>query len=94
MRIDLHKHLTRFAQNKDIAKKLRETKIDPALKKGEKVVLDFTNIDGATQSCLHALFSPILKNRKQKALQNIEFKNVQSPATRQNILTVVRYSIG
>ncbi|MCG5106618.1 STAS-like domain-containing protein, partial [Candidatus Saccharibacteria bacterium] len=53
-----------FAENKDIAKDIRLKQIMPALEKREKVIVDFTGVDGATQSFIHAMISdPIRKYR-------------------------------
>ncbi|MBI5332287.1 MAG: DUF4325 domain-containing protein [Candidatus Aenigmarchaeota archaeon] len=39
-----------FAENKDIARKIRLDSIIPALENGEDVVLDFERAEGTTQS--------------------------------------------
>ena len=39
-----------FAENKDLAREIRESSIKPALGNGEEVVLDFDGVTLATQS--------------------------------------------
>jgi STAS-like domain of unknown function (DUF4325) len=52
-----------FAENKDIAQKIRVEQLIPALAKGEdSIVIDFKNVTGATQSFVHALIRVIFKN--------------------------------
>lgn len=64
-----------FAENKDIAKDIRVTKILPALEKNQEITLDFKNVDSATQSFIHALISDILRKKGIAALDHIFFKN-------------------
>ena len=46
-----------FAENKDVAREIRIKEIIPALDKNEQVILDFSKVDAATQSFIHALRS-------------------------------------
>ena len=55
--IKLVKTIGDFAENKDAARILRAEQIIPSLKKGDDVILDFKNVNGATQSFIHALIS-------------------------------------
>jgi len=50
-----------FAENKDLARKIRMEEIVPALDNGQEVILDFENIDSATQSYIHALISDLIR---------------------------------
>ena len=64
-----------FAENKDIARSIRLEKIIPALEKGKEVILDFENIDSATQSFVHALISDVIRKFGNEALDKISFKS-------------------
>lgn len=79
-----------FAENKDVAKELRVTKIIPALEKGEVVVLDFSGVSGATQSFIHALISEPIRQFHDVTLEKIEYKNC-SDVVKEVIKTVYEY---
>jgi len=79
-----------FAENKDIAKKLRIEKIMPALSKGNEVILDFDGVSGATQSFIHALVSDPIRELKNIALDNLAYKNANDDI-REIISIVYRY---
>lgn len=64
-----------FAENKDVARDIRVTKIIPALKKNGSVVLNFSRVDAATQSFIHALISGVLRKFGPKALDHMAFKS-------------------
>ena len=64
----------RFAENKDIARDIRENEIIQALNKNEEVVLSFEKVDAATQSFIHALISDVLRKYGHDALDRITFK--------------------
>jgi hypothetical protein len=79
-----------FAENKDIARELRLKKINPYLKKGEKVTLDFIGITGATQSFVHALISELIRNYTDNVYDLLIFKNC-SPTVEQIVNIVADY---
>ncbi|MBI4980117.1 STAS-like domain-containing protein [Candidatus Woesearchaeota archaeon] len=79
-----------FAENKELAKKIRLEKIIPALEKKQEVILDFKGIDSATQSFIHALISDILRKYGSEALELIAFKNC-SETVKKIINIVVDY---
>lgn len=79
-----------FAENKDIAKKLRIEKIIPALKKHNEVVLDFDGVSGATQSFVHALISDPIRELQDVAFDNLFYKNTNDDI-REIISIVYRY---
>ncbi len=79
-----------FAENKDVAKELRVTKIMPTLEKGNVVVLDFSGVSGATQSFIHALISEPIRQFRDVALEKIEYKNC-SAVVQEVIKTVSEY---
>lgn len=76
-----------FAENKDIARDIREQEILPTLSAHETVVLDFTGVIGATQSFVHALISEAFRQHGTSALDRISFKNCNE--TIQKIVTIV-----
>lgn len=76
-----------FAENKDVAKDIRIKKILPALKKKEKVIIDFSGIDGVTQSFIHALISELIRSNGAEVLDKIYFKNCS--LTVQKIINIV-----
>ena len=85
--IKLFKQVGPFAENKDIAAEIRLKKLIPALNKNQKIVLDFENIDGATQSFIHALISDLIRKYGNEVLDKIEFKSCNK--TVQAIITIV-----
>lgn len=88
--IKLRKIVGDFAENKDIAKKLRIKEIMPALSKGDEVVLDFNGISGATQSFIHALISDPIRELKNIAFDNLAYKNANADI-REIVSIVYRY---
>jgi hypothetical protein len=76
-----------FAENKDVARRLRLDVIIPALDAGEKVQLDFNQVSGATQSFVHALISDLFRNYGVAVMERLEFKNCS--ATVQKIIVIV-----
>jgi len=79
-----------FAENKDMARDIREGEIMPALEAGEDIVIDFEGVDAATQSFIHALISDILRKYGPDALERVSFKSC-SPIVRKIIAIVVDY---
>ena len=85
--IQLHKIVGDFAENKDIARDVRENELLPALEKGNEVVVDFGGITGATQSFVHALISEAIRRHGSDVLDRISFKNCNEVI--QKIITIV-----
>jgi len=81
-----------FAENKDKAKDLRETKVIPTIAEGSRVILDFAEVDSTTQSFIHALISKVFQERGEKAFEMIEFKNCNGPV-KSLVTTVINYSL-
>jgi len=79
-----------FAENKDIAKKLRIEQIMPALLKRNEVIIDFNGVNGATQSFIHALISDPIREFKNIAFDNLVYKNANNDI-REIISIVYRY---
>ena len=73
--IKVYKFTGDFAENKDIARKIRVEFIIPALEKKNKVILDFKDVESATQSFIHALISDIIRKKGVESLNNIYFRN-------------------
>lgn len=88
--IRMRKVVSDFAENKDIAKKLRIKEIIPSLSEGDEVVLDFSGIKGATQSFIHALISDPIRKFKDVALDKLAYKNANADI-REIISIVYRY---
>ncbi len=88
--IKMRKKAGDFAENKDIAKKLRIEIIMPALSKGYEVVLDFDGVAGATQSFVHALISDPIRELKDVAFDHLVYKNANDDV-REIISIVYRY---
>lgn len=76
-----------FAENKDKAREIRLKQIMPALKKGENIILDFSGIDSATQSFMHALLSDTMRQHGIEVIDKIQFKSCSN--TVQKIITIV-----
>jgi hypothetical protein len=82
-----------FAEDKELAKNHRTHTIIPTLTAGGTVVLDFRNVNYATQSFIHALIGEALQRFKERALEQLEFKDC-SPQLQSLIGLVVDYSLG
>lgn len=87
MQIKLFKLVGPFAENKDIARDIRLKKLIPALEKGKTIVLDFENVEGATQSFVHALISDLMRKHGNEVLDKIQFKSCNE--TVKAIITIV-----
>jgi len=85
--IKLHKIVGDFAENKDIARDVRENELLPALEKGNEVIVDFGGVTGATQSFVHALISEAIRRYGSDVLDRISFKNCNEVV--QKIITIV-----
>ena len=64
-----------FAENKDVAREIRLKEILPAFEKEEEVILDFTDVDAATQSFIHALISDVFRKYGSGTLERVAFKS-------------------
>ncbi len=76
-----------FAENKDVARKIRIEMLTPVVSKSGKVTIDFSGVSGATQSFIHALISELFRIHGNEVLSLISFKNC-SP-TIQKVITIV-----
>jgi len=75
-----------FAENKDLARDIRIKEIIPSLEK-EEVTLDFTKVESATQSFVHALISDVIRIYGIEVLDRIFFKNCSD--TIKKIISIV-----
>ncbi len=94
MIIKIKEYCENFAENKDIAKKIREKHIKPYIRSSNNptIALDFEDVDSSTQSFVHALISGLFQDYKEKALDYFEFKNCNE-AIKSIITTVINYSL-
>ena len=83
---------TAIAEDKDAAREIRETVLMPALEAGEGVIVDFRDVEIATQSFVHALISDAIHRFGNGAMQLITFRNCNEEL-QQLILTVVEYTL-
>ncbi|MCK5015317.1 MAG: STAS-like domain-containing protein [Candidatus Omnitrophica bacterium] len=79
-----------FAENKDIARDIRLKDLVPALENNENIILDFTGVDAANQSFIHALISDLLRKYGISILDHIEFRSCNAK-TRKIIEIVTEY---
>ena len=77
----------KFAENKDVAKEIREKTLLPALDEGKAVTFDFGGVDGATQSFIHALMSDALRKYPENVYDDVFFKGANEEI--QEIISIV-----
>jgi STAS-like domain of unknown function (DUF4325) len=83
---------TGLAESKDDARSLREDEILPALSVNRSVELDFSRVEFATQSFMHALISDAIRRYGDGIFDLITFANC-TDEVRQIVLTVFEYTI-
>lgn len=76
-----------FAEDKDMARKIRIESIIPELKNGEKIILDFSGVNLVTQSFIHALISDLIRHYGIDIVDEISFKECNK--TIRTIINVV-----
>lgn len=67
-------HTGPFAGDKDAAASIRDEYIRPNLANGNEILLDFHEVDLATQSFIHALIASVVREKPEN-LDYISFKN-------------------
>ncbi len=87
MTITIYNLAGSFAENKDVARNIRIQKIVPTLEKNETIILDFENVESATQSFIHALISDLFRIYGRDILDRIRFKSCNE--TVQGIISIV-----
>ena len=88
--IPMSEHAGSFAENKEVAKKLRIQTIMPALLTENEVVFDFDGVSGATKSFIHALISEPIREFRDVAYENLYYENANDNV-REIISIVYRY---
>ena len=83
---------TTLAESKDEARELREQQILPSLARGEPIEIDFSGVETATQSFVHALIAEAIRRYGDKAFDLLVFKTASSEV-RQVVLTVFEYTL-
>lgn len=68
-------YIADFGGNKDTAKKLRIEKIMPVISSGKKVILDFADVSGVTQSFMHALIAEPIREFPDTIFELLSFQN-------------------
>mgnify|MGYP001562523948 FL=1 len=91
--IHLYKIVGSFAEDKDKAKHIRQDILWPHVKADKNLVLDFANVEDATQSFIHALISELIRETRGEALDLIYFKNCNE-TVKKIINIVVDYMTG
>lgn len=91
--IYLYKLTGKFAENKDKARNIRQNTLWPYVKAGQTIVIDFKNVEDATQSFIHALLSELIRETRGEALDLIFFKNCNETVKR-IVNIVVDYMTG
>jgi hypothetical protein len=92
MTIVIHDCCGDFAENKDIARTLRESIRNTFDNTEDDIVFDFSGVDSTTQSFIHALISEYFQRAGGKALNRLEFKNC-SESVKSLVTTVINYSL-
>jgi len=87
--IKLFDRVGNFAEDKDTAKQIRVKEVMPFID-NEEITFDFKEIEGATQSFMHALISDLIRKKGIDILDKIYFKNCND-TTKKIIGIVVEY---
>lgn len=82
---------TSIAEEKEVARFLREELIKPALRRDEEVELDFARAQVVTQSFIHALLAEVICRFEEKALDLLVFAHCSDEA-KQVVDTVINYT--
>jgi hypothetical protein len=91
--IYLYKVVGKFAENKDKARNIRRNILWPSIKDGRTIILDFANVEDATQSFVHALLSELIRETRGEVLDLVYFKNCNE-TVKKIINIVVEYMTG
>lgn len=88
--LDMRELTGSFAENKEVAKRLRIQTIMPSLLAGNEVVFNFDGVTGATQSFIHALISEPIREFRDTAYENLYYENANDNV-REIVSIVYRY---
>jgi pyruvate-formate lyase len=83
---------TTIAEDKDEAGTFRDDVILPALAEGERVEIDFTKVEAATQSYIHVLVADAVRRYGDDIFGMIQFKGA-APGIKSLIATVFEYTM-
>jgi hypothetical protein len=79
-----------FAENKDIARKIRIKEIMPTLLDNQQITLDFDKVNGVTQSFIHALIAEPIREFPDTFFELVSFRNC-ADSVRSVVSTVSEY---
>ena len=91
--IYLYKIVGKFAEDKDKARNIRQDILWPHLKAGRPLILDFANVEDATQSFIHALLSELIRETRGEVLDLVYFRNCNE-TVKKIINIIVDYMTG
>ena len=80
-------HAGSFAEDKDVARSLRQNQLTSALDQNVPVTIDFHGVDLATPSFVHALLAEVIRGRGPDVLDVLEFRGCNK--TIQGLVTIV-----
>jgi hypothetical protein len=93
MRVNIIDFSDTFAEDKDIARAIREDYLFPIYTTTkDNIVLSFAGIDSTTQSFVHALISDLLQKYGEPVLERVIFESCND-AVRSLVATVINYSL-
>ena len=73
--IKLLKYTDGFAENKDLAREIREKQILPNMQNGVDIILDYSGITSTTQSFTHDLISDLIREYGRDFFDRVSFKS-------------------
>ena len=76
--VSIQKYFGKYAENKDLAKKLRDEKLLPALAENKKLIIDFADVIFATDGVLTAMLATPIQRLGLPAYKKIKVINVAS----------------
>ena len=79
-----------FGENKDLARSVRQKNIIPAIAQDSSIALDFSGVNGATQSFIHALIAEPNMRFREQAFDNLFYINANDDIS-EIISIVYRY---
>jgi len=92
MIVKIYEYAGSFAEDKDVAKMIREQYVMLAISTNQPITLDFDGVQSSTQSFIHALISKAFQDNGEKVLGQITFANC-SEKVRGLIAMVTNYSL-
>jgi hypothetical protein len=77
-KVEIAEEAGTFAENKDVAREIREKILRPALQSEEEVEVSFAGVTATTQSFVHALVSQLIRDSEGSALDYLKFTGCNS----------------